>query len=69
MRYFERAFSLNPFQTGRLENYNLVLEALEERESLLNNAPHINTTIPIIVPCSNIFMAVYYYVTPRRSPR
>lgn len=48
--------------SGRIEKYNLVKEALEERSTMINNAPYMNHKISIVIPCRNSFWSAYYYI-------
>lgn len=29
---------------------------------MIDSAPHLTTKLPFVIPCSNVFKAVYYYV-------
>ena len=29
---------------------------------MIDSAPHLTTKLPFVIPCSNVFQAVYYYV-------
>ena len=53
IRYLQAAF-LNHLLRGRIEsfkvNFNLVVNALKERNHLLKTAPHLTNWIPIMVP-------------------
>jgi len=39
----------------------LVYEALQERKSLLDNAPHLTSTLPIIMPCYKWWEVPFYW--------
>ena len=45
----------------RKEKLSLVKEALKERSYFIENANYMNKYIPIIVPCENVFLALYYF--------
>lgn len=47
---------------SKKENFELVKESVEERDTVINNAPHITRYLGLVVPCRNIIMALYYYV-------
>ena len=56
VRYLEKAvFQLDP---GQLK---LVFEALQERKTLLNNAPHLTRALPIATPCYEWWEVPYYW--------
>lgn len=56
VRYLEKAvFQLDP---GQLK---LVFEALMERKTLLNNAPHLTRALPIATPCYEWWEVPYYW--------
>ena len=56
VRYLEKAvFQLDP---GQLK---LVFEALRERKTLLNNAPHLTRALPIATPCYQWWEVPYYW--------
>ena len=56
VRYLEKAvFQLDP---GQLK---LVFEALRERKTLLNNAPHLTRALPIATPCYRWWEVPYYW--------
>eukprot|EP01080_Neovahlkampfia_damariscottae_P004646 gene4646-8219_t len=57
VRYLERAF-LNL----DMEEFSLVREALAERATFLEIAPHLTNEIPTILPLKTIFEVPYYYV-------
>lgn len=59
LRYLENAFK--PFNTNRGEDFHLVQEALNERNLLLNTAPHLASKIGIVVPTTNLFWTFFYY--------
>ena len=63
MRYLEQAFELS-FSSleKRKASYKLVKEASTERENLINNAPHLTRYLPCVIPCTNVFQMLYYYV-------
>jgi glycerol-3-phosphate dehydrogenase len=29
---------------------------------MIDSAPHLTTKLPFVIPCSNVFKAMYYYV-------
>jgi hypothetical protein len=39
----------------------LVYEALQERRSLLDNAPHLTSTLPILMPCYKWWEVPFYW--------
>jgi glycerol-3-phosphate dehydrogenase len=39
----------------------LVYEALQERRSLLDNAPHLTSTLPILMPCYKLWEVPFYW--------
>ena len=45
----------------RKEKLSLVNEALKERSYFIENANYMNKYIPIIVPCENVLLALYYF--------
>eukprot|EP00879_Flechtneria_rotunda_P011430 GHRR01011940.1.p1 GENE.GHRR01011940.1~~GHRR01011940.1.p1 ORF type:complete len:569 (+),score=148.55 GHRR01011940.1:94-1800(+) len=56
VRYLEKAvFNLD---YGQLK---LVYEALQERRSLLDNAPHLTHTLPILMPCYKWWEVPFYW--------
>ncbi|GMH33409.1 hypothetical protein BSKO_01243 [Bryopsis sp. KO-2023] len=57
VRYLEKAvFNLD---AGQL---NLVFEALHERKNLLENAPHLTNSLPIMTPCYKWWEIPYYWM-------
>eukprot|EP00775_Hariotina_reticulata_P006063 gene6063-6301_t len=56
VRYLEKAvFNLD---YGQLK---LVYEALQERKDLLENAPHLTRTLPILMPCYKFWEVPFYW--------
>eukprot|EP00882_Tetradesmus_deserticola_P026837 GHRQ01029646.1.p1 GENE.GHRQ01029646.1~~GHRQ01029646.1.p1 ORF type:complete len:222 (+),score=58.90 GHRQ01029646.1:483-1148(+) len=56
VRYLEKAvFNLD---VGQLK---LVYEALQERRDLLDNAPHLTSTLPILMPCYKWWEVPFYW--------
>jgi glycerol-3-phosphate dehydrogenase len=56
VRYLEKAvFNLD---YGQLK---LVYEALQERKDLLDNAPHLTSTLPILMPCYKFWEVPFYW--------
>lgn len=39
----------------------LVYEALQERRALLDNAPHLTATLPILMPCYKWWEVPFYW--------
>jgi glycerol-3-phosphate dehydrogenase len=63
VRYLEEVFEFST--TGiasRLEKYHLVEEALRERTHFIENAFYMNRSLPFVVPSTNIFTSIYYYI-------
>ena len=61
-RYFQQIFDLNFKFKLKKENYGLVKEGVEERDTVINNTPHSTRYIGLCVPAQNIIMAGYYYI-------
>ena len=61
-RYFQQIFEFNLKFNLKRENYGLVIESVQERDVVINNAPHVNRYVGLCVPCRNLIMAAYYYV-------
>jgi glycerol-3-phosphate dehydrogenase len=63
VRYLQQVFdfSLDSI-SSRLEKFALVREAISERSLMIDSAPHLTVKLPFVIPCTNIFKAVYYYV-------
>ena len=59
LRYLERAFM--PFNKNRKADFDLVDEALQERNLLINNAPYMTDQVGMVIPCSNIFTTLFYF--------
>lgn len=56
VRYLEKAvFNLD---MGQLK---LVFEALQERKTMIANAPHLSNSLPIMTPCYSWWEVPYYY--------
>ncbi|WJX42735.1 Glycerol-3-phosphate dehydrogenase sdp6, mitochondrial [Trifolium repens] len=56
VRYLEKAvFNLDYGQ------YKLVLDALDERKRVIDNAPHLCHALPCMTPCFSWFEVVYYW--------
>ena len=60
IRYLQRVFKFG--NKHRELDYELVKEALTERNLMLNNAPYMTNQVAIVIPATNIFKAVYYYL-------
>ena len=60
IRYLERVFKYS--NKNRKLDYDLVKEALAERNLMLNNAPYMTNQIALVIPATNIFKACYYYL-------
>ena len=56
VRYLEKAFS--SLDAGQLK---LVFEALHERRRLLANAPHLSSSLPIMMPCYAWWEVPYFW--------
>jgi len=56
VRYLEKA--VKNFDYSQL---HLVFEALSERKRLLNNAPHLSRSLPIMTPCYHWWEVPYYW--------
>jgi len=56
VRYLEKAFS--SLDVGQLK---LVFEALHERRRLLANAPHLTSSLPIMMPCYRWWEVPYFW--------
>jgi glycerol-3-phosphate dehydrogenase len=58
IRYFQQIFTFdgNPF-----ENYELVKEALKERNYFLESAPYLNKEISLCVPHKSFLWTLFYY--------
>jgi glycerol-3-phosphate dehydrogenase len=61
-RYFQQIFELNFKWDLKKENFSLVKESVEERDIVINNAPHMTRYLALCVPSPNILVACYYYV-------
>lgn len=59
IRYLERVFKFK--NNNRSLDWKLVKEALGERNLLLNNVPYMTNQIALVIPATNMFMALYYY--------
>lgn len=56
VRYLEKAvFNADPRQL------KLVFEALQERDNMLRNAPHLSKALPILTPCYKWWEVPYFY--------
>jgi glycerol-3-phosphate dehydrogenase len=44
-----------------LGQLKLVYEALQERRALLDNAPHLTSTLPILMPCYKWWEVPFYW--------
>jgi glycerol-3-phosphate dehydrogenase len=60
IRYLERVFKFR--NKHRKLDWELVKEALAERNLMMNNVPYMTNQIAIIIPATNIFKACYYYL-------
>ncbi|GMF05801.1 unnamed protein product [Ambrosiozyma monospora] len=56
VRYLEKAI----FQLSKAQ-LNLVIEALNERASILENAPHLASCLPILIPVYKYWQLPYFY--------
>ncbi|KAH3662127.1 hypothetical protein OGAPHI_006308 [Ogataea philodendri] len=56
VRYLEKAI----FQLSKAQ-LDLVIEALNERAAILNNAPHLATCLPIAIPVYKYWQLPYFY--------
>uniref|UniRef100_A0A0D6R1U5 Glycerol-3-phosphate dehydrogenase n=1 Tax=Araucaria cunninghamii TaxID=56994 RepID=A0A0D6R1U5_ARACU len=56
VRYLEKAFF--NFDYGQLK---LVFHALEERDRIIKNAPHLCNALPTMTPCYNWFEVLYFW--------
>lgn len=64
VRYLEKAvFKLDPRQL------NLVTEALQERAFMLQSAPHLAKSLPILTPCYHWWEVPYYWAGLKVSSR
>jgi glycerol-3-phosphate dehydrogenase len=63
VRYLQQVFefSLDSI-SSRMEKFALVKEAISERSLMIDSAPHLTTKLPFVIPCTNVFKAIYYYV-------
>lgn len=57
VRYLEKAV----FQLSKAQ-LDLVIEALNERASIIHNAPHLATILPIMIPVYHYWQVPYFYV-------
>jgi len=57
VRYLEKAFKEFDYS-----QYSLVKEALKERKTLLDSAPHLTRVLPIAIPCYSWMDLIYYYL-------
>lgn len=57
VRYLEKAIKEMDFG-----QFQLVQEALHERQIMLNNAPHLGKPIPFIIPVYSFWQKFYYYI-------
>lgn len=57
VRYLEKAV----FQLSKAQ-LDLVIEALNERGSILQNAPHLSSILPIMIPVYHYWQVPYFYV-------
>ena len=55
VRYLQEA--VNDLDAGQ---YNLVENALRERQAMLHSAPHLTRTVEFLVPCFSNFEKIYY---------
>ena len=60
IRYLERVFKVRNKHRGL--DWELVKEALAERNLMINNAPYMTNQVAIIIPATNIFKGMYYYL-------
>ena len=62
VRYLEQIFQ-RPFfsYSDKKEKFELILEGLKERNYVISNADYLTRPISIILPCTNLFWALYYY--------
>jgi glycerol-3-phosphate dehydrogenase len=57
VRYLEQAVKKLDW-----EQYKMVRKSLRERETLLQNAPHLSRPLALLTPCFNIFEGIYYTI-------
>ncbi len=57
VRYLEQAV-----KKLDIEQFRMVYKALNERQTLIKNAPHIAHPLALLTPCSNWFEGVYYAI-------
>jgi glycerol-3-phosphate dehydrogenase len=57
VRYLEQAVKKLDW-----EQFKMVRKSLRERETLLNNAPHLTRPLALITPCFNFFEGIYYTI-------
>lgn len=60
VRYLERVFRFR--NKNRWLDYELVKEALAERNLMLNNVPYMTNQVALVIPSTNIFKNLYYYI-------
>lgn len=57
VRYLEKAF----WELSKAQ-LDLVIEALNERSSMLSNAPHLSSILPILIPVYKLWQLPYMYI-------
>ena len=63
VRYLQQVFAMDTSSlSSRIEKWGLVREAIEERSVMIDSASHLTEKVPFVIPCSNIFQGVYYYL-------
>lgn len=60
IRYLAQLFEFS-FEGYRWEKLKLLIEALHERCYMVDNAYYMNKVLPLVIPCRNIFFAMYNY--------
>ena len=62
VRYLEQIFQRPIFSySDKKEKFDLITEGLKERNYVIKNADYLTRPMKIVLPCSNIIWALYYY--------
>ena len=61
IRYLAQVFEFS-LEGHRMEKVKLLIEALHERCYMVDNAYYMNKVLPLVIPCRNIFFAMYNYI-------
>lgn len=61
IRYLAQVFEFS-LEGNRMEKIKLLIEALHERCYMVDNAYYMNKVLPLVIPCRNIFFAMYNYI-------